>query len=376
MAQLVDANQLSVLASELIERAAAFGLSLVSAIVLLIAGYLVAGWAARTLRARLSEAERFDATLIPVLAQVVRYTILAFTLVLVLAQFGVQTASLIAVIGAAGLAIGLALQGTLQNVAAGLMLLILRPFQVGDWIEAAGKSGACQEIGLFMTKLKDFDGMFVAVPNSKIWADTIVNYTCNAHRRLVLDAGISYDDDIDRACEVLKEMVEADTRILRAPDPPQVLVTGYGESSVNLQIRAWTRNDAFWPVHFDMTRAIKYALDEARITIPYPHRQIIISPEGGEAAVKPGKITASAGGNATSKTAQPQTALAKTGQAKIGQAKSAPAKTSTAKAATRKTPSRSAAASGKTPAASKTEADQETPAKTSRSRQKSPAKSG
>jgi len=276
---LVDANQLSALASELIEQAAAFGLSLVSAVVLLIAGYIIAGWAARTLRARLSEAERFDATLIPVLAQVVRYTILAFTLVLVLAQFGVQTASLIAVIGAAGLAIGLALQGTLQNVAAGLMLLILRPFQVGDWIEAAGKSGACQEIGLFMTKLKDFDGMFVAVPNSKIWADTIVNYTCNAQRRLVLDAGISYDDDIDRAREVLKQMVEADKRILRAPDPPQVLVTGYGESSVNLQIRAWTRNDAFWSVHFDMTRAIKYALDEARITIPYPHRQIIISAE-------------------------------------------------------------------------------------------------
>jgi len=288
---IVDSNQLSALASELIEQATAFGLSLVSAVVLLIAGYIVAGWAARTLRARLREAERFDATLIPVIAQVVRYTILAFTLVLVLAQFGVQTASLIAVIGAAGLAIGLALQGTLQNVAAGLMLLILRPFQVGDWIEAAGKSGACQEIGLFMTKLKDFDGMFVAVPNSKIWADTIVNYTCNAHRRLVLDAGISYDDDIDRAREVLKQMVEADKRILRTPDPPQVLVTGYGESSVNLQIRAWTRNDAFWPVHFDMTRAIKYALDEARITIPYPHRQIIIS--AGESAPAPAKTAAS-----------------------------------------------------------------------------------
>jgi len=279
---LTDSNRLTALARELIEQGTAFGLSLVSAVVILIAGYMIAGWASRTLRTRLGEAERFDATLIPVLAQIVRYVILGFTLVLVLAQFGVQTASLIAVIGAAGLAIGLALQGTLQNVAAGLMLLLLRPFQVGDWIEAAGKSGSVEEIGLFMTKLKDFEGMFIAVPNSKIWADTVVNYTCNPHRRLVLDAGISYDDDIDEACAALKEMVESDKRILRRPDPPAVLVSSYGDSAVNLQIRAWTRNSEYWKVRFDMTRALKYALDEARITIPYPHRQVILSGANGE----------------------------------------------------------------------------------------------
>ncbi len=280
MDQLVDANQLSALASELIEKAAAFGLSLISAVVLLIAGYIIAGWAARTLRARLGEAERFDATLIPVLAQVARYVILGFTLVLVLAQFGVQTASLIAVIGAAGLAIGLALQGTLRNVAAGLMLLILRPFQVGDWIEAAGRSGAAEEIGLFMTKLRDFEGLFIAVPNAKIWADTIVNHTRNPYRRLVLTAGISYDDDIDQAREALMAMVKSDDRVLEEPEPPVVLVSSYGESAVNLQIRAWTKNEAYWAARFDLTRAIKYALDEARITIPYPHRQVVISANG------------------------------------------------------------------------------------------------
>ncbi len=288
----MDADRLSALASELIQQATAFAVSLVSAALLLVAGFIVAGWAYRTVRARLGEVERFDATLVPVLAQVARYVILGFTLVLVLAQFGVQTASLIAVIGAAGLAIGLALQGTLQNVAAGMMLLILRPFQVGDWIEAAGKSGAAEEIGLFMTKLKDFEGMYVAVPNSKIWADTIVNYSRNPHRRLVLNAGISYDDDIDRAREVLREMVEADKRILRRPDAPGVLVTGYGDSAVNLQIRAWTRNADYWPVRFDMTRAIKYALDAARISIPYPHRHVIIGANGsgdGRAAEAIGK---------------------------------------------------------------------------------------
>ncbi|MFP3920916.1 MAG: mechanosensitive ion channel family protein [Dichotomicrobium sp.] len=283
MESLTEANQLSALAGELLEKGTDFALSLVSAVVLLIAGYIIAGWASRTVRTRLGEAERFDATLIPVMAQVARYVILGFTFVLVLAQFGVQTASLIAVIGAAGLAIGLALQGTLQNVAAGLMLLILRPFQVGDWIEAAGKSGTAQEIGLFMTKLEDFEGLFVAVPNSKIWADTIVNHSCNPRRRLVLDAGISYGDDIDRAREVLRQMVESDKRILRRPDPPVVLVSGYGDSAINLQIRAWTKTGDYWPVHFDMTRAIKYALDEARITIPFPHRQVIVSADGQDA---------------------------------------------------------------------------------------------
>jgi len=325
---LTDADNLSALASELIQKATAFGLSLVSAVVLLVAGYIVAGWAARTVRTRLGEAEQFDATLVPVLAQVARYVILGFTLVLVLAQFGVQTASLIAVIGAAGLAIGLALQGTLQNVAAGLMLLILRPFQVGDWIEAAGKSGTAEEIGLFMTKLTDFEGMFIAVPNSKIWADTIVNHTRNPRRRLVLDAGISYDDDIDRAREVLREMVEADKRILRRPDPPVVLVASYGDSSVNLQIRAWTNTADYWPVRFDMTRGIKYALDAARITIPYPHRHVVISANG-EDKLAPAQTQAGGSKPATRKPAAktsrsaaspdtdtPETASAKTGRSR------------------------------------------------------------
>jgi small conductance mechanosensitive channel len=300
---LTDANDLSALGSELLQQGTVFGISLISAIIILIAGYIVAGWASRSLERRLREAKKFDATLIPVLGQILRYTVLAFTAVLVLAQFGVQTASLIAVIGAAGLAIGLALQGTLQNVAAGLMLLILRPFKVGDWIEAAGQSGACEEIGLFVTKLKDFEGMFVSIPNGKIWADTITNYTRNPYRRVVLDAGISYDDDIDRAREVLMSMVKADERILEEPDPPVVLVSSYGESSVNLQIRAWTKNEEYWPVRFDLTRAMKYALDEARITIPYPHRQVIISAdgedriqlaEGGAAAAKGGRRKAAA----------------------------------------------------------------------------------
>ena len=122
------------------------------------------------------------------------------------------------------------------------------------------------------------------MPNSKIWADTIVNHSRNPHRRLVLDAGISYDDDIDRAREVLREMVEGDKRILRRPDPPAVLVTSYGDSAVNLQIRAWTRNADYWAVRFDMTRAIKYALDAAQISIPYPHRQVVISANGGDGA--------------------------------------------------------------------------------------------
>jgi len=304
---ITNSDRIAALVSQLIQQGTEFAFSLVSAVIILIAGYIVAGWATRKIEARLQRAEKFDATLVPIIGQVVRYVILGFTVVLVLAQFGVQTASLIAAIGAAGLAIGLALQGTLQNVAAGMMLLILRPFQVGDWIEAAGQSGTAEEIGLFMTRLQNFEGLYVAVPNSKIWADTIVNHSRNPHRQLVLDAGISYDDDIDRARQVLRDMVEADERILRRPAPPAVLVTGYGDSAVNLQIRAWTRNTDYWDVRFDMTRTIKYALDEARITIPYPHRQVILSGNGADQARLTGQQREAAEGEASTAAAAPRT---------------------------------------------------------------------
>ncbi len=279
METFLTSDQVSTLASELIGQFTNFALSALSAALLLVAGYIVARSVSRIIRARLGRVETLDQTYTPILAQIAHYGVIGFTIVLALAQFGVQTASLIAVIGAAGLAIGLALQGTLQNVAAGMMLLIIRPFKVGDWIETGSVSGSVDEIGLFMTQLRNFEGVFVAVPNGMIWSGMIINYTRNANRRLVLEVGISYSDDIDSAIRALTAMVSADPRVLERPDPAVVIVTGYGDSSVDMQLRAWTRRKDYWQLRFDMTKAIKAVLDEAQISIPYPHRQLVIDGE-------------------------------------------------------------------------------------------------
>ncbi len=277
MAETVDIATIKTQAAALLEAGVSYGLSLATAIALLIAGITVSGWASRAVRRKLEAIEKFDQTLVPILAQIVRYSILILTAILVLAEFGVQTASIIAVLGTAGLAIGLALQGTLQNVAAGLMLLILRPFRVGDSVRVAGESGTVDEIGLFMTRLHTPDNIFIAVPNAKIFSSTITNFTMRPRRRIDIVVSISYDDDIDQAMAVLQQVMEREERLLKRP-PPAVFVRALAESSVDLEMRAWARKTQFWDVKRDLMRAVKYALDEAGVTIPYPHRQVILSP--------------------------------------------------------------------------------------------------
>ena len=269
-------DEYGAIAAELIDLGVRYGLSLISAVAVLIIGSLLARWLSRGMRARLEGIDKFDQTLTPILAQVVRYAVLVFTLILVLAEFGIQTTSIIAVLGAAGLAIGLALQGTLQNVSAGMMLLFLRPFQVGDYVDTGGGSGTVDEIGLFMTRMSTPQGLFVAVPNSQIWTSAITNYSKLPRRRLDLLIGISYDDDIDRAITVFLELAKSDSRVLSEPEPV-VVVKNLGESSVDLELRAWTAKQDYWSVRFEMTRAVKIACDKAGISIPYPHRQLVFT---------------------------------------------------------------------------------------------------
>lgn len=273
--KVADIQQYGTLATELVDIGIQYGLSLLSAVAILVAGFVLAGWISRTLRRRLETIKRFDHTLIPILAQIARYAILLFTLILVLAEFGIQTTSIIAVLGAAGLAIGLALQGTLQNVAAGMMLLFLRPFKAGDFIETSAASGTVSEIGMFMTRLNTAQGIHIAVPNSRIWSDSIINYSKNPRRRLDLLVGIAYEDDIDRARKIILELAHKEERILKDPEPV-VIVKDLGESSVDLELRAWIRRADFWDVRFQMLRDVKYALDAAGISIPYPHRQVVM----------------------------------------------------------------------------------------------------
>ena len=264
------------LASEFMQFGFEHTVNIFSALAILVAGFILAGWLARLVRRRLEKLKRFDNTLVPVVAQIARYAVLVFTLILVLAEFGIQTTSIIAVLGAAGLAIGLALQGTLQNVAAGFMLLFIRPFTAGDFIETAAGSGTVDEIGLFMTRMRNAQGVFVAVPNSKVWSDSIINYSRLPNRRVDLVFGISYDDDIDQARALILKLAEQENRVLEDP-APVVNVTNLGDSSVDLQLRAWTTRQDYWQVRWDLIREAKYSLDKAGISIPYPHVQMVSS---------------------------------------------------------------------------------------------------
>jgi small conductance mechanosensitive channel len=233
----------------------------------------VANWARRSVLRALDKTTSVDVTLKPFFASTVRYFILIMVLIAVLAQFGIQTASIIAMLGAAGLAIGLALQGTLQNIAAGIMLLFLRPFRSGEYIDADGISGTVDEIGLFTTRLRTADGVYVETPNSMLWNRSIVNYNRLPTRRLDVLVGISYSDDIDKAQGALMDLMEKDSRVLDDP-APQTMVMALADSSVNINLRCWTKTDDYWALRFDLTKAVKQRLDKEGISIPFPQRDV------------------------------------------------------------------------------------------------------
>jgi len=259
--------------NQAVDLAIDYGLDVVGALVILIGGWTVAGWARRKLLRVLDQTPRVDQTLRPVIASVVRYVILVFVLIAVLAQFGVQTTSIIALLAAGGLAIGLALQGTLQNIAAGIMILFLRPFRVGDSIDAEGLAGTIEEIGLFTTQMRTYDGIYVEVPNGQIWNRAIRNYSRVTARRLDLVVGIGYGGDIDKALAALMDLLVKDERVNDDP-APQVMVEELGDSSVNLNLRCWTAPGDYWNLRFDLTKAVKQRLDAEGISIPFPQRDV------------------------------------------------------------------------------------------------------
>ena len=252
-----------------------YGVDIVGAIVLLIIGWTVAGWARRGIRHALERVPRMDETLKPFLAKLVWYVIMAFVLVAVLSQFGVQTTSVIAVLGAAGLAIGLALQGTLANVASGVMLLFLRPFNIGDYVDAGGIAGTVVEIGLFNTEIKTRKGLCLIVPNKIIWESPITNFSRNPTRRFDITVGISYGDDVNGATDLLMGLLTGDERILDDPEPLAV-VEELGNSAVIINLRAWTRAEDFWAAVWDLKKAIKVEFEVAGYSIPFPQRDIHI----------------------------------------------------------------------------------------------------
>ncbi|MDX1454072.1 MAG: mechanosensitive ion channel [Gammaproteobacteria bacterium] len=207
------------------------------------------------------------------LGKLVSVAITAVALIAALDQVGVNTTSLVAVLGAAGLAIGLALQGSLSNFASSIMIMIFKPFRVGDFVDAGGTSGTIQEIGMFHTRLTTTDNQLIIVPNSAIMGGNIINYTINDTRRINETIGISYGDDPAKARELLFRIIRDDDRILSEPDPI-VWLNQFGDSSVNLVIRCWTKTEDYWQTRADLLEAIKKAFDEHGISIPFPQRVI------------------------------------------------------------------------------------------------------
>ena len=267
------------------ELAIQYGLDLVGAVLLLIVGWFIAGWAKRLVTRGLDHIDAIDRTVTGFLASLARYLVLILVLVAVLAQFGVETASILAVLGTAGLAVGLALQGTLSNIAAGLLLLFLRPFKAGDYVDAEGIAGTVEEIGLFATRFTTFDGVYLAVPNGQISNRSILNYSRLPTRRLDIGVGIGYGDDIDGASAVLMGLIKGDGRILDDPEP-QVMVTALADSSVNLNMRFWCKAGDYWALKFDMTKAAKIEIEGAGFSIPFPRRDLHIVGDATPAATR------------------------------------------------------------------------------------------
>ncbi|HEY9080215.1 mechanosensitive ion channel family protein [Magnetovibrio sp.] len=268
-------QQLQEIIDQVISVITTYGLNVLGAIAILVVGWTIAGWAKGAMAKTLGRIKAVDAMLTSFFSSLVKYVILAFTVVAVLNRFGVETTSFVAVIGAAGLAIGLALQGTLSNVAAGVMLLLFRPFKVGDFIEGAGLSGTIKEAGLFTTKMATGDNIHIVVPNSQLWGAAIRNFSHHPTRRVDMTVGIGYGDDIDKAMDVIKRIASEDERI-HADPAPFVEVANLGDNAVELVVRVWTNNGDYWGVKFAMTKAIKQTFDKEGISFPYPQRDVHI----------------------------------------------------------------------------------------------------
>jgi len=249
-----------------------WAMRVVGALITLFLAWVIAGWVRRRIRVGL-EKRGFDATLTKFFGNVARWAILIAALIGVLGVFGIQTASFAALLAAMGLAIGLAFQGTLSNFAAGVMLLVFRPFKVGDYVRVADEMGTVEEVELFFTELKTPEAKRIIVPNSQILADAIENFTHHEVRRVTVPVGVDYGADLDRTRGVLEAAAKKIEGVLEDPEP-QIFLSALGASSVDWQVRVWTTGDVYWDVHQRTVRAAKQALDEAGIGIPFPQMDV------------------------------------------------------------------------------------------------------
>ncbi|UCF91814.1 MAG: mechanosensitive ion channel [Desulfobacterales bacterium] len=265
---------ISSLSAKVYELLTVYGLKVVAAIVIFVVGRWVALGVAKIIK-RVMIKSKVDETLVAFVRNLSYIALLAFVVIAALNQLGIQTASFIAVLGAAGLAIGLALQGSLGNFAAGVLMIIFKPFRVGDFIEGAGTAGTVEKIEIFTTQLRTPDNKTIIVPNAKLTGDNITNFTVKGTRRVDFVFGIGYGDDIDKARGIIKEIIDQDGRVMKEP-APMIVVSALADSSVNLTVRAWTSADDYWSFYFDTTEKVKKEFDARGVSIPFPQRDVHI----------------------------------------------------------------------------------------------------
>ena len=249
-----------------------FGLKLIVAILIFMVGRTIARMLANGLR-KVMRAKEVDEILESFIGSLVYWALLTFVIIAAINHLGIQTTSLIAIMGAAGLAVGLALQGSLSNFAAGVLIVLFRPYRVGDFVEAAGVSGAVVQVQILTTILKTPDNKQVIVPNSEIMSSIITNYSANDTRRVDLTVGVSYDDNLDKVRTTLNEIIAAEERVLSEPECV-IAVSELGDSSVNFVVRPWVKTSDYWPVHFDLTETIKKRFDAEGLSFPYPQQDV------------------------------------------------------------------------------------------------------
>lgn len=245
-----------------------YGIKVVGAIVTLALGWIIAGMVRGSFKKMLRK-HNVDPSLIGFISSLVYFMIMAVVVIAALARFGIQTASFIAVLGVAGFAVGMALQGTLANFASGVMLLLFRPFKAGDFIEAAGIKGSVKDIAIFSTTLSTPDNVKITVPNGQLYGDIIKNYNGYATRRVDMTMGIGYSSDINKAMEIINGLLQGDERVLAQP-APTVAVAELADSSVNIVVRPWVNSGDYWTFYFDFHKSCKEAFDAAGVEIPFP----------------------------------------------------------------------------------------------------------
>jgi len=252
------------------ETVAPYAINLIFALLILWIGLKIARWVGNKVKTLAAKSPAVDETLANFVGSIARYVLTAVVFIAAIGKLGVEATALVAMLGAATLAIGLALQGTLGNVAAGVMLMFFRPYKLGDYVGVAGQEGVVKDMNIFTTNLATVDNKEIIIANGEAWGSTISNFTSLGKRRVDVDYGIHYDDDIDKAIKIINDTAAKHPHVISDPEAPWAKVVTLNESSVDIQSRVWCKSEHYWDVMFDLKKSIKEAFDKNGITIPYP----------------------------------------------------------------------------------------------------------